>query len=74
MEVGVRADAENPIEGKTFHIASAYLTFVALDNYGKPMAIRPVSPETDAEKRRFSEAQARRKLRLQSRSTKTRAT
>src|SRR5262245_5016010 len=30
MEVGVRVDAENPIMGKTFHTASAYLTFVAL--------------------------------------------
>ena len=63
MEVGVRADAENSIEGKTHHVASAYLTFVALDDYGKPMAIRPVLPESDAEKRRFKAAEERRRKR-----------
>jgi len=67
MEVGVRADAENPIEGKKFHVASAYLTFVALDQYGKPMAVPQVIAETDDEKRRFVAAQKRRELRLKSR-------
>lgn len=70
MEVGVRADAENPIEGRTFHIASAYLTFVSLDDYGKPMAVPPIAPETDAEKRRCRAAAERRKLRLQARQIK----
>lgn len=65
MEVGVRVDAENPVEGKTFHTASAYLTFVSLDDHGKPMVVPPVLPESEAEKRRFKAAQERRQHRLQ---------
>lgn len=42
MEVGVRADAENPIKGIHHHIASAYLTFVALDDHGRPSIVAPV--------------------------------
>ena len=67
MEVGVRADAENPIAGTSFHIATAYLTFVGLDDYGKPMTVRPVLPETDDERRRFKDAERRRRLRLEAR-------
>lgn len=64
MEVGVRVDAENPIQGKTFHTASAYLTFVGVDETGLPLAIPPLLPETDAEKRRYEAAKARRAARL----------
>lgn len=67
MEVGVRADAENPIEAKTFHVASAYLTFVAIDDNGKPMSVPRVIPESEAEIRRFHAAEKRRELRLKSR-------
>ncbi|MCB0357955.1 MAG: acyl-CoA thioesterase [Bdellovibrionales bacterium] len=67
MEVGVRVDAENPITGEFFHTASAYLTFVALDSQGQPTAIPKVIPETAAEKKRFEQAQVRRKLRLERR-------
>jgi len=62
LEIGVRADAENPIAGETFHIASAYLTFVALDEYGKPMEVPALIAETEAEKRR-QKAGARRRMR-----------
>lgn len=68
MEVGVRADAENPIKGLKHHIASAYLTFVALDEKGKPKRCAPVKPETVEEKRRFKAAEKRRDERLRSRS------
>ena len=71
MEVGVRMDAENPIQKKTYHTASAYLTFVALDSEGKPTPVPPVEPETDAEKRRFAEAKQRRQWRLERRKLKT---
>lgn len=64
MEVGVRVDAENPIQKKWFHTASAYMTFVAVDSHGKPVEIPSVMPETAEEKRRFEQAQIRRKLRL----------
>ena len=67
MEVGVRVDAENPIEGLTYHTASAYLTFVALGKDGKPTEIIGVEPQTAEEKRRFQAAEQRRKWRLQRR-------
>lgn len=64
MEVGVRVDAENPKTGETFHTATAYLTFVALGEDGKPSAVPSLNLESDEEKRRFEEASARRNLRL----------
>lgn len=67
MEVGVRVDAENPIEGKKVHTATAYLTFVAMDANGKPREVPPVIPQTEDEKRRFSDAQIRRQTRLEQR-------
>ncbi len=71
MEVGVRVDAENPVEKLVFHTASAYLTFVALDKNGKATPVPPVLPETEAQIRRFKAAELRRKLRLQARSATT---
>ncbi len=64
MEVGVRAEAENTLTGEIRHIASAYLTFVALDKSGKPTPIPPIMPQTDEQKRRTSEAEKRRQTRL----------
>jgi acyl-CoA hydrolase len=64
MEVGVRVDAENPIEKKVFHTASAYLTFVAIGPDGKPQPVPPVIPETPDEIRRNQAARVRREQRL----------
>lgn len=67
MEIGVRVEAENPITSELFHTASAYLTFVAVDENGKPTDIPLLIPENETEKRRYSAAQKRRELRLGSR-------
>ena len=64
MEVGVRVEAENLIKGDVRHTASAYLTFVALDEAGKPMPVPPVILKTKVEKRRNQEARIRREARL----------
>ena len=64
LEVGVRIERENSIKGEREHAATAYLTFVAQDEDGKPVAIEPLNPQTKAEKRRFLEAGQRRKHRL----------
>jgi len=64
MEVGVRVDAENPRTGETFHTASAYLSFVALDPDKKPTSIAPLKVETEVEKRRHDDAKKRREARL----------
>lgn len=72
MEVGVRVDAENPISGETFHTATAYLTFVALDSHLKPTSVPKILPESADEKRRYEEAQKRREQRLQRKKLVTR--
>ncbi len=59
MLVGVKVIAENPFTGITRHTTTAYLTFVALDDIGRPIQIRSVIPETSDEKRRFDEGQKR---------------
>jgi acyl-CoA hydrolase len=64
MEVGVRVDAENPRTGETFHTASAYLSFVALDSEKKPTSISPLQIESEAERRRYEDAKKRRDARL----------
>jgi len=64
MEIGVRVEVENLITGEVRHTSSAYLTFVAVDEKGQRTPIPPVIPETEAEKRRYEEAQQRRQYRL----------
>ena len=63
MEIGVRIEAQDPTTRKGTHTGSCYLTYVALDEKGKPTPIPPLIITTPDEKRRFKEAVARRKVR-----------
>lgn len=63
MEIGVRIEAQDPSTRKGTHTSSCYLTYVALDDKGKPIQIPPLIATTPEEKRRYKEAHARRKLR-----------
>ncbi len=67
MEVGVRVEAENVLSGEMRHTASAYLTFVPLDENHKAVEVAPITFETEIEKRRNCEAQKRRERRLHER-------
>ena|SRR5579872_4740285 len=67
MEVGVKVWVENLRTGEIRHTSSAYLTFVALDASGHSIAVPPVVPETDEEKRRYEDAARRREYRLDTR-------
>lgn len=67
MEIGVKVYAESFKEGKRVHTNTAYLTFVSVDNEGKPVRALEVVPETDEEKRRYEEALQRREARLKGR-------
>ncbi len=64
MEVGVRVEAENMRTGMIRHTSSAYLTFVAMDEWERPKNVPPLAPQTEEETRRFEAGQARRELRL----------
>jgi acyl-CoA hydrolase len=64
MEVGIRVDSENPITGEFTHTATAYATFVALNDIGRPVPVPALLPETPEEKRRFEEAKKRRESRV----------
>ena len=59
MEVGVRIESENPQTAITQHTVSAYMTFVSLNDAGKPQRVIPVIPETNIEKRRYQEGKGR---------------
>jgi acyl-CoA hydrolase len=65
MEVGVRVQSENPASGEIKHTNSAYITMVAVDEHGRPVAgVPPLRAETAEETRREREAQVRRANRL----------
>jgi acyl-CoA hydrolase len=63
MEVGVKCWVENYISGNTRHVASAYLTFVAVDEHGKRKLVPTLIPETEEDNRRYEDAGRRRELR-----------
>lgn len=63
MEVGVRAEAYHE-EGPNRHINSAFMTFEVLDDGGKPRTLPRIRPEPLEGRRRFQEATARKKIRL----------
>ncbi|MFL5815637.1 MAG: acyl-CoA thioesterase [Bdellovibrionia bacterium] len=64
MEVGVRVESENPLTGEMTHTSTAYTTFVALDDLGRPTPIPPIKPQTPDELRRFEAAKKRREARM----------
>jgi acyl-CoA hydrolase len=63
MEIGIRVRAVSYQKKEDRHILSAYFTFVALDEEGKPTKVPQVIPETPLEKRRYEEAEMRRQHR-----------
>jgi len=67
MEVGVRVEAENMLTREIRHAATAYMTFVAMDETRRPKPLPQLIPETPEEQRRFEEASLRRTARRQER-------
>ena len=59
MEVGVKIESENPKTGDIYHTSSAYLTFVSLNESGKPQRVEDIKPENENEIRRFNEGKIR---------------
>lgn len=63
MEVGVKVYVENYIADTAQHVASAYLTFVAVDGAGKRLRVPPILAESDEQRRRYEDAGRRREIR-----------
>jgi acyl-CoA hydrolase len=65
MEVGVRVLAEDQhVEGSRRQTTRAFLTFVAVDESGRPRPVPPLSLESAVDRRRFADARVRRAVRL----------
>ncbi|HEX3372262.1 MAG TPA: hotdog domain-containing protein, partial [Candidatus Acidoferrales bacterium] len=64
VEVGVEVFSENYTKGERKHTTTAFLTFVALDENGKPVAVPPVILKTQSERLRYRDAGKRRQARL----------
>jgi acyl-CoA hydrolase len=63
MEVGVKVFVENYIADTSQHVASAHLTFVAVDAQKNRLKVPPVIPETEEQQRRYEDAGRRREIR-----------
>jgi acyl-CoA hydrolase len=63
MEVGVKVFVENYIADTSQHVASAHLTFVAVDAQKNRLKVAPVIPETEEQQRRYDDAGRRREIR-----------
>jgi acyl-CoA hydrolase len=64
MEVGCRVETEDMRTRSRHYVTKAYLTFVAVDDEGKPRPIEKLAIATDDDRRRQAEAEQRRTERL----------
>jgi len=64
MEVGCRVETEDMRTQIRRYVTKAYLTFVAVDEHGRPRGIPPLALASDDDLRRHTAAEARRHERL----------
>ncbi len=64
MEVGCRVETEDMYTGTRRYVTKSYLTFVAVDDHGRPRPIKPIELVTEDDRRRHSDAEFRRSERL----------
>ena len=58
---------EDPVTRARRHTTKAYLTFVAIDERGRPREVPPLVLESDADRRRHAAAEMRRDARIEAR-------
>jgi acyl-CoA hydrolase len=61
--------SEDSAAGIRKHTTAAFLTYVALDEAGKPVPVPPLLVKTSDERRRFEEAGERRNARMKGKKT-----
>lgn len=59
MEIGIRTEAEDPFSGARRHVCTCYMTFVGVDEAGRPSPLPPLEPENDEDRRRMADATRR---------------
>jgi len=64
METEILVDAENTFTGEVRRATSAYLTYVAIDEFGRPRRVPAFQANTPEEKRKLKAAEKRREQRL----------
>jgi len=67
MEIEVNVEAEDVAKGTRVHTGNAYVTFVALDDDGKPTQVPKLKIETPEDKKRFEEGKIRMDRRIKER-------
>lgn len=67
MEIEVKAESEDIVTGIRTITGTAFVTFVALDKYGKPMHVPKLALKTDDDRRKFEEGKIRMDSRLKNR-------
>jgi len=65
MEIEVKAESEDIVTGIRTVTGTAFVTFVALDNNGKPMHVPKLALKTDDDRKKFEEGKIRMDNRLQ---------
>lgn len=65
METEVIVDAENAITGDVRRATNAYLTFVSIDEFGRPKKVPQFVATTPEEKEALAQAELRRQRRLE---------
>jgi acyl-CoA hydrolase len=63
MEVEIRVTSENPLTGNRRKTCCAYLTYVAVNEDGRPIEAPPLIVETEIEKKRYRMALKRKEAR-----------
>lgn len=67
MEIFVKITTEDSITGSRQVAATSFLTFVALDEHGKPTSVPDVYPMTEEEKLLYKDREIRREARVKKR-------
>ena len=67
MEIEVNVEAEDIAKGTRVHTGNAFVTFVALDQNGKPASVPKLRIESNEDKKRFEEGKLRMELTLKER-------
>ena len=63
LEVGIRVTAEDIRRQRIRHCNTCYFTMVALDEQRRPIPVPPLVPQSDDQRRRWHEAEERRRAR-----------